>query len=84
MHRNDADFGYGSNQLHAPHINTCVTGNGEEKEMEHYHSCKETQYHNSAFFWGGGVCKMVLLMYNFVCTHMRVLEILGPIYDVFP
>jgi len=53
-HSNDDDFGYGSSQLHASHINTHVTGNGEEKEMEHYHSCKETQYHNSAFFFVGG------------------------------
>jgi hypothetical protein len=35
-HRNVADFGYGSSQPHASHMNTCVTGNGEEKEMEHH------------------------------------------------
>jgi len=62
--------------MHASHINTCETGNGEEKEMEHHHSCKETQYQNNAFFcvcvcvWRGKGGKMVLLMYNCVCTHM--------------
>jgi len=76
-HSNDDDFGYGSSQLHASHINTHVTGNGEEKEMEHYHSCKETQYHNSAFFFVGGGEQDSVTYVQF-CVHTCALAILGP------